>query len=709
MTPINKFRIFALAKSVAKRFAAITPIVFSIWLIRILLALLLVVLVFKSRIAYDETKDIHGESRIWDKKSNLILPNDIERFRTNPGNYINYNRHRVKHLLDLAWPGKNPKVLFLPMDYKRSKKGIDWADTNHVPVVTFYFDEEGEEYVDCNVLFIDQIAEELKKRGKLDRYHRNRRFIENSAKNILTDVLKRCHNYSEQEDSIRRSESEVAYSYREMKRLKRNAGVILTMIGLILETQEFTPDSSKGIDSLRINKILEELKTIYKGIPSNWILAHAQYFNDHHKSYLHEQKRKQRQDFLIYIGGFILIIFLFIKPGSLTVIQLELKKRDVELSWKTPELFLMLKIIHLWFLPVNTVKSRKKIESVCNEIREIQTNNAIRAEAYQIGFMLAQYSDPNGAAFFLHKELQIKIKVATGRTKKRKASSEERQIALMELIDGIDRLSEIYTHEEASQKKQKTDSDFVFTEYKLGSITKRIGRQESALELVKKRLPEGFKLKQLSLWQAGDLEKLALVLLILPEIHPKAIEAFLENDNIDGLLSKRSNFMEALNNRDKQWIIEALKLQVPSVEQESRIDINAFSNLLNNTNVIFIGGGKLQTKRNQLGTSLERLGLQSKPLFFDPFEDFRGLGNNIRTAADGTLYLLYSRATNHSTTGLLEKNKRKYIAFRSISEREFLKEVIGWYGIVTQDFSYYENKNLPIVGQSTDDRLFTSS
>jgi len=78
------------------------------------------------------------------------------------------------------------------------------------------------------------------------------------------------------------------------------------------------------------------------------------------------------------------------------------------------------------------------------------------------------------------------------------------------------------------------------------------------------------------------------------------------------------------------------------------------------------------------------LGLKSKPLVFDPFEDFKGLSTNIKTAADETLYLLYSRATNHTTTGLLEKNKCNYIAFKSISEQEFLKEVISWYRIVTQ-------------------------
>ena len=72
----------------------------------------------------------------------------------------------------------------------------------------------------------------------------------------------------------------------------------------------------------------------------------------------------------------------------------------------------------------------------------------------------------------------------------------------------------------------------------------------------------------------------------------------------DGLLSNRSNFMEALNNRDKNCIIEMLKLQVPSNRQETKINLDAYSSLLNSTKVILIGGGKFQTKRNQLGMSL---------------------------------------------------------------------------------------------------------
>jgi hypothetical protein len=684
MMPNNILRKQSWVKSISKRFLTITPLVFSIWTIRILLASMLIILVFKSRIAYEESKDIHGESRIWEKDSRLILPNDIERFRMDPRKLVDYNRRRAHNLLHFAWPNANPDVRFLPVENKRSENGIDWADTSHVPIVTFYYDEEGEKSVDCNELFIQEIAKKLKKRGKLKQYHSNKRFVENSAKYNLINVFQRCYNYTEREDSTRRSESEVAFSFREMRKLKRNAGVMLTIVGLVIETHEFKPDTSRGIDSLGIKKILDWLSSEHKGIPSNWMLAHAKYFNKNHESYLIEQKTARRMDFLMYFAGFLFFAFLFVRPGSLAIIQHELKKREIVLTLNTPESLLLLRVMHLWFLPINTVKSRVKIESVCNEIREIQTNNAIKEEANQLGVILAKYHDPGGSRFLLYKELIIKLKVATGKTKKRKATSVERQFALMELIDGLEILSEIHARVKVAIQETVPIADI---EYRQEDKTKKISRQESALELVKRRLPDGHKFKQFSLWQAGELEKLALVLLTLPEIHPKAIETFLSHNNIDGLLSKRSNFMEALNNRDKNWIIEALKLQVP-IMQETKINLDSYSSLLNNINVILIGGGKFQPKRNQLGNSLGRLGLESKPLVFDPFEDFKELSKNIKTAADRTLYLLYSRATNHTTTGLLEKNRRNYIAFKSISEHEFLKEVVSWYKIVTQELNY---------------------
>ena len=666
-----------------KKVAKVTPIVFSIWMVRFVLAVLLITLIFKSRTAYDQTKDVHGESGIWDTEANLILPNDIEHFYTNPQNYIDYNRRRAQFLMSFAWPDANPVVRFLPIKDKRSEKGIDWADTSRVPVITFYYDDEGEKSVDCNVLFIDQIAEKMIKRGKLVHYPRNHRFIENTAQYNLVDILERCSKYPEWEDSTRRAESEVAFSYQEMKKLKLSASVMLTVIGLVLYTEEFRPDSSKGIDSLGITQTLNWLSTEFKGIPSNWILAHAHYFNIHHQSYLQEENKKRRDSFLGYIAGCLFLVFLFIKPGSLTIIQHELKKREIELSWKSPEAFLLFKILHLWFLPVNTAKSRAKIESVCSLIREIQTNNAIKQEAYQLGARLLQFRDPGRATISLYKELQIKLKVATGRTKKSQASSEERQIALMELIDGIEKLSDIQSRETAALKSTMSTADLAFAKSKLHRKPNTISRLDSALELVKQRLPEGFNYKQLSDWQTGELEKLALALLILPEIHPKAVQAFLSFDNFKGLLSKHSNFLEALNNRDRNGIIEILMLQVPSKAPELAVRIDDYSNLLSNTNVILIGGGKLQPKRNHLGLSLGKLGVRSKPQVFDPFEDFKGLSENIKSAADDTLYLLYSRATNHTTTGLLEKHKRKYIPFRKISEKEFLNEVVSWYGIIS--------------------------
>ena len=59
--------------------------------------------------------------------------------------------------------------------------------------------------------------------------------------------------------------------------------------------------------------------------------------------------------------------------------------------------------------------------------------------------------------------------------------------------------------------------------------------------------------------------------------------------------------------------------------QPLTVDFVEHSSLLSNTNVILIGGGKLQSKRNQLGLSLGKLGVRSKPQVFDPFEDFKGL------------------------------------------------------------------------------------
>jgi len=494
---------------------------------------MLIILIFEYQIAYEETKDINGESRIWDNDSRLILPNDIERFRINPIKLVAYNRRRAQNLLDYAWPDANPEVRFLPVENKRSENGIDWSDSSHVPVVTFYYDKEGEKSVDCNALFIDEMAKRLKKRGKLKHYHRKRRFLENSAKYNLINILNRCSNYTEREDSVRRAEIDVGYSYAEMKRLKLNAGVMLTIVGLVVETHEFKPDTSRGIDSLGIKKMLDWLSSEHKGIPSNWILAHAQYFNAHNKSYLNEKKAAQQKEFLIYIAGFLLMLFLFTRPGSLTIIQFELKKREIELTLNTPESLLLLKVMHLWFLPINTVKSRVKIESVCNEIREIQTNNAIRMEANQLGVVIAKYHDPDNSAFSLYKVLVIKLKVATGKTKKRKARSEERQLALMELIDGLEELSEIHASEELSIQKPVPTTGFVIRQSELEVETKTIGRQESALELVRKRLPKGYEFNRFSDWQAGELEKLALVLLILPEIHPKAIETFLSYNNID--------------------------------------------------------------------------------------------------------------------------------------------------------------------------------
>ncbi|MDP8239938.1 MAG: hypothetical protein P9X24_12680 [Candidatus Hatepunaea meridiana] len=387
--------------------------------------------------------------------------------------------------------------------------------------------------------------------------------------------------------------------------------------------------------------------------------------------------------FLTYLAGILLIMFLFIKPGSLILIQKELKRREIRLSWNTPETLILFKIIHLWFLPVHTAKSKGRIQSVCFLIREIQTNTAIREEAHQLEGILKQYNNPGKITFWLYKELQTKLKIATGKTKKRKARSGERQIALMELIDGLEKLSEIQADEDVSKSIPEviTDTEHIPSTHKIE--TERVGRRESLLELVKKRLPEGFELKQISLWQAGELEKFALALLILPEIHPMAVVKFLSSNNINGLLSKRSNFMEALNNRDKNWIIESLKLPVPSKEQEIKMSIDEYSNLLNNINVVIIGGGKLQSKRNQLCIALGKLGAKPNPVVFDPFEDFKGLRDNIKTAADNTLYLLYTRAANHCTTGLLEKKKREYIAFKSISTKEFLYEVTSWYVTIT--------------------------
>ncbi|MDP8239939.1 MAG: hypothetical protein P9X24_12685 [Candidatus Hatepunaea meridiana] len=236
-------------KRKSKKTSSISPIVFSIWLMRIILGSMLIFLIFKFWMTYDRTKDVYGKSKIWDKEYSLILSDDIERFYINPQKYIEYNRQRAQSLLDIAWQGTNPKVRFLPMKYKKTENGIDWSDTNSAPVVTFYYDEEGERDVDCNVKFVDQLAARLKKRGKLDVYHRNRRFIENSAKFNLINSLKRFRSYSAREDSTRRAQSDVVFSYKEMTRLKLNAGVMFTMIPFVLETDEFRPDSSRGIDS----------------------------------------------------------------------------------------------------------------------------------------------------------------------------------------------------------------------------------------------------------------------------------------------------------------------------------------------------------------------------------------------------------------------------------------------------------------------------